>query len=381
LKSQIYRVKTIQFIISFFLFSICLSVRAASDTNLPPCRVIFELRDGSRVVAQSNDKFIRFHSPLFGDLKLAVPDIRMVECVSTNSALLTTTKSDKLMVWFADSQLTAKTSFGKIQLSVIDIRKFTVSADGGNVRAHPPGLVALWSGEDSGNDFVGHHDAELTDITFADEKVGRAFSFNGHGSWANIPAARSVDLANADGLTIAAWIKPSDVNGFHPIMEWEVSRQKSACQFWIGRNPQNQGVLMGIIAGTDGSSREIFTPEGTLTAGLFQHIAFSYDKSTGNSRLFINGSVVAEKNIGTVTPDTTGPLFFGWRPCSQPEDSTYNRYFSGLLDEVAIYNRSLSPEEIRSICTEENNGELPPAPAPNRPVFRRGDFQSFPIGE
>jgi hypothetical protein len=249
--------------------------------------------------------------------------------------------------------------------------------------ARRPGLVALWSGEDNGNDSAGNHNAELTDISFADGKVGRSFSFNGHSSWATLPASRGLDLANADGLTVMAWIKPSDVNGFHPIMEWEVSRQKSACQFWIGRNPQDQGVLMGIIAGTDGSSNEVSTPEGTLTAGQFQHVALTYDKSTGISRLFINGSIVTQKNFGTLTPDTTGPLFFGWRPCSRPEDSTYDRYFSGLLDEVAIYNCSLSPEEVRAICMEENNGELPPAPpsGPSRPVFRRGGAQSFPTSE
>jgi hypothetical protein len=38
-----------------------------------------------------------------------------------------------------------------------------------------------------------------------------------------------------------------------------------------------------------------------------------------------------------------------------------NRYFKGLIDEVAIFNRALSAEEIQALCKEQNNGELMPA--------------------
>ena len=69
------------------------AVAGSDGTNLP-CRVTYELRDGSRVIGQSDDDFIRFHSPLLGDLKLAVPEIRTVECIATNSAKLTTTQGD-----------------------------------------------------------------------------------------------------------------------------------------------------------------------------------------------------------------------------------------------------------------------------------------------
>src|SRR5476649_1789963 len=40
----------------------------------------------------------------------------------------------------------------------------------------PPGLVAFWSGDGNGSDLVGGNKMELTDISFADGKVGQAFS-------------------------------------------------------------------------------------------------------------------------------------------------------------------------------------------------------------
>ena len=348
-----------------FFASVHPALAAPAETSPPEYRLTVELRDGSRVVGTGIEKHFRFHSALLGELKLAVKDLRAVECVSSNSARLTTAGGDTLTVWFKDSSFPLQTSFGKINVAVDSLRKLSISTVGTG-DAHRHGLVALWSGEDNGKDSAGSHDAELTDISFADGKVGRAFSLNGYSSWAKIPASRSLELANADGLTISAWIKPANVNSFHPILEWEVTRQKSAVALWIGHLPQDHGVLSGTIVDTDGGNHPITSPPGTIVTGQFQHVALTYDKGTGVGRLFVNGRVVAQENIGTVTPDTSGPLFISRRPADQPGDWTYNKFFSGLLDEVAIYNRALSAEEIRAACAEDNNGELPPAPPTGR---------------
>ena len=359
-QAQIQRMKNLRRVLGFALFfGLIPLVGVAADTTAPEVRLTVELRDGSRVVGVPVGKNFRFHSALLGELKLAVGDIRSVECVSSNAVKLTTANGDVLTVGFAESSFALKTGFGKIEIVAASLRKLTVSAAGAG-GAHRSGLVALWSGEDSGRDSAGNHDAELTDITFADGKVGRAFALNGYSAWATIPAIRGFDLARADGLTITAWIKPSNVDGFHPILEWEVTRQKSAVMLWIGRRPQDHGVVSVNFVDTESNNHELASSPGTIVSGQFQHIAITYDKGTGKGRLFVNGRIVTEENFGLMTPETSGPLFFSRRPCDQPGDWTYNSFFSGLIDEVAIYDRGLSPEEISAICTEENRGELPP---------------------
>jgi len=42
-----------------------------------------------------------------------------------------------------------------------------------------------------------------------------------------------------------------------------------------------------------------------------------------------------------------------------------NRSFAGLMDEIAIYNRALSADEIKSICTAENHDEPLATPTPS----------------
>jgi len=381
-QAQACWMEMIRAVLGFILLPAFLSGNAAvagqSTTNPPPCRVTFELRDGSRVVGQSDDDFIRFHSPLLGDLKLAVQEISAVEYASTNSAKLTTAKGDTLMVWFADSQLKAKTSFGKIQLAVDTIRKLTVSASG-VAGARRPGLVALWSGEDNGRDSIGTNDAELMDINFADGQAGRAFLLNGDSSWMKIPASPSLDIGKGAGLTISAWIKPSNVISFHPILEWEVTRQKNAVQLWLGHLPQDRGVLFGNVGDDQGNTHSLCSAPGAVVSGRFQHIALTYDKTSGMGKLFVNGRVVAQENLGIFTPHTTDDLFISRRPCDRPGDWTYNTFFGGLLDEIAIYNRALSTSEIQAICNENNNGEpLPPPPVPEISSFQRMNqvFQS-----
>lgn len=83
-----------------------------ADTNPPP-QLKVELRDGSRVVGQSLEKTIRFRSPLLGELKLEVKDIRSIDCVSSNRARLTAANGDALSGWFADPQSASAPVLGK----------------------------------------------------------------------------------------------------------------------------------------------------------------------------------------------------------------------------------------------------------------------------
>ena len=347
---------------------------AAADNSSP--RLTVELRDGSRVVGQSVEDQLKFDSALLGTLKLAVKDIRAIECGTTNSAKLTTTSGDVLTGWFDSETLRVKTGFGKVELAVNSIRHLTVSATRAPGKL-PAGLVALWSAEGDGHDSVGGNDATLTDITFADGKVGQAFSFGGTTPHFEIQENAALNVGEGDGMTISAWIKPSDVTGLHPILEW----QPGGVQFWIGQNPGSQGVLCGFFmdnSGRDSSENhyvQIASPGGTLVANAWQHIAVTYDKHSGLLILYVNRSIVAQRPWGSFSLLTKG-LLSSYRP-GNPGDWTSNRFFSGLMDELAIYNRALTADEIRSICIDQNGGQPlppPPTPAPGMSPFYNGRF-------
>jgi hypothetical protein len=159
---------------------------------------------------------------------------------------------------------------------------------------------------------------------------------------------------------VSAWIKPANVMGFHPILEWEETKQKNPVSLWIGHLPQDRGILFGNIGDDQGNTHSLYSAPGALVSGQFQFVALTYDKTSGIGRLFLNGRIVAQQNMGFFTPDTTGTLFVSRRPSDQPGDWTYNTFFHGLLDEIAIYHRALLPTEIQAACQDDNHGNVLP---------------------
>jgi hypothetical protein len=346
---------------------------AVASTEI--ARLAIELRDGSHVVGKSLDDALTFHSLAMGDLKLTWAGIRSIEYAGTNTevARLTATNGDVYEVQFAAPAVRVETSFGKSDLPVKLIRSVRVSVSGRPAQL-PPGVVGLWSGEGDGSDSAGTNNALLTAISFENGKVGQAFSFDGTSSFAKIPASPSLDVGQGQGLSILAWIKPSDVDRANPIAEWNngagwgVHFHLSNQAFEGTRGP---GQLYANIVDTSGRWHQIDSPAGTVAANEFQHVALTYDKASGLALIYRNGVVVARQNLGSFTPHTSFDLYLGRRAWAEPWT------FAGLMDEITLYNRALSGAEIQALCTAQNNGEpLPAAAAPPsggmRPMYDSG---------
>jgi len=331
--------------------SLCLWTGTAGADTVTPAQLTVELRDGSRLVGQSTEKHFKFHSDLLGDLKLPVTAIRSMDCTATNEAKLITTRGDTLTVSFADSDFDLKTSFGKVTITVATLRHLSVSGSG-LTGAHPPGLIALWTGENNGKDAVGHNDLTLTDVTQANGRTGRAFSLNGSSSCMELADTSGVNVGESDGFTISAWIKPENVSGLHPILEWNPTEIGYpgflGVQLWLGDFPNSEGVLKACISTTDHQFRNLVSGPETIVPGQFQHVAITYDKVSGVGILYLNGRALSRQLLGHLDPLTQGPLWISRRPTDHPGDWTYNTFFQGLLDDIAIYNRALTPEEIRT---------------------------------
>lgn len=345
---------------ALFIAALPCSLRAA-DTNAPP-QLTIELRDGSRLVGTSGEKSLKFHSALLGDLKLEIKDIRSVECISSNSTKLVTSAGDTLDVSFSEP-ITVKTSFGKVDLAADSIRKITVLAMSGP-GGYPPGLAGLWTGSSEGKDSVAGDDAQLIDVTFADGIDGQAFSFNGVSSEIKIPASAAVDLGAHEGFTLMAWIKPMDVSGIHPIFQWLVNEtwDGDALSMWMGMQPDENGVLRAFMADGGGF---VVSQQGVLVPGVFQHIAFTYDKASGNATLYVNGVTVAQRTMTAgISNRTKGDLWVG-RSDVRPGNWSTGRTYSGLVDDIAIFDRVLTESEIAGICAAQSHGEQLIKPTPS----------------
>ena len=91
-----------------------------------------------------------------------------------------------------------------------------------------------------------------------------------------------------------------------------------------------------------------------LTTNVFQHIAVSYDGYSGAINFYTNGALALATNVNfgwILVPQTSYPVYIGARLSG-------SYYYSGLMDELSLYNRALSAAEIASSYTAGNAGHF-----------------------
>jgi hypothetical protein len=242
--------------------------------------------------------------------------------------------------------------------------------------APPSGLVGWWPGEGNANDLVGGNAGIFADgPAFGAGKVGQAFSFNGVSNYVRIPAASNLNVGLGGGLTVEAWINPADVTTGHVIFEWNhiPGGPDFGAHFWAGHPSFGPGYMFANLVDTLGNWHTIDTAPGVLASNVFQHVALTYDKASGAARLFVNGVTVGATNLGTFTPQTSYDVFIGERP--PPPDAWR---FAGLIDEVGLYNRALSTNEVQAIYNAGAAGKCQVATPPV--ITSQPTNQTVPVG-
>jgi hypothetical protein len=216
--------------------------------------------------------------------------------------------------------------------------------------AEPPsGLVAAWSGADNGRDSLGKHDAVLTDITFAPSKTGQVFIFNGKSSQLRIPASPAFGAGLTNGFTLEAWISPSNVTDSHAIFEWDNGVGSWGVHLNISPGqPFNvhpgPGELFANLVDSKGVWHELSSSGNVVRSNVLQYVALTYDRKSGEAKIYCNGEVVADRNLGNFEPQTSYDLYLGRLPLTHGETFA----FKGNMDEFAIYNLALSDTQIKA---------------------------------
>jgi hypothetical protein len=152
-------------------------------------------------------------------------------------------------------------------------------------------------------------------------KYGQALSFDGVDDYVEVSA--NVSLNYGSSFTIEVWFKTSLV-----AWRWLVTKLGGS---WFGIN--NNGYLDWTKqAGID------YTSSKYVADGAWHHGVVTFNN--GNLKLYADGVNVGNWSGVTLTV-TSGKTYIGQRG-----DNV--EFFNGLIDEVRIYNRALSEEEIKA---------------------------------
>jgi RHS repeat-associated protein len=216
------------------------------------------------------------------------------------------------------------------------------------------GLLAWWQGEGNGDDSVSTNNLYLGDVTFSPGEIGQAFTFcSGWYDYAQSPALPGLGPTNGGGFTIECWINPYDSFTPGTLAEWDDDPWGDPVAT-LSVNFSGTGTLDAGFFDRNMNSYSNSSAPNLVSPGVFQHVAFSYDWSSRSAAFYYNGTLVTNW-LMTNTLYTPSVLTLGvnwW----------YYGLYKGLMDEVGVYDRALSAQEIQAIYDAAYIGHCPIAP-------------------
>jgi hypothetical protein len=209
------------------------------------------------------------------------------------------------------------------------------------------GPSAYWRlGEANGatvaTDVTGFHSGSYSNYTGVElqqpggltNDADTASSFTG-GNWVEVPYTTAA-LQHNTAFTLEAWVNPSSASGTQAIL---CSRNK---EFSSGYELAINGTSYRFRTGNSTSpASEIWTDlsAGTVAVGVWQHVVASFDGTT--KRLYVNGVLVGSQVTTVLATPVPARIGAGLTYLTAP-----GNYFSGMIDDAAIYWKGLTADQI-----------------------------------
>lgn len=176
--------------------------------------------------------------------------------------------------------------------------------------------------------------------------LGNALEFNSAATADNqavaVPSSPTLEFADAKVFSFAFWAKgPTQANSAGLLCKGLGGGGEAWClDMW------NAGYRFFVRNGTDGGA----TPAQTMAApdGTWQLISASLDLTQGRMRVYVNGVEAASATPPTTLMANAEPVDIG---CRQFQGG-YTLPFVGIMDDVRLYNRVLSPKEHKALYTQ-----------------------------
>ena len=179
------------------------------------------------------------------------------------------------------------------------------------------------------------HDGEISNPEWDSGKFGGALRFGGDGSDVFV-TVESTDALNVNACTFMAWINADHWNGTRQIVGKSVH---GGCSGRTQYGLFSEGGVFKLRFETEGGRADITTD--LPATGEWVHVAFTNDTNTGT--IYINGEAVAEGDVPGALNANDDP----WRIGQDCERLNY--VFAGAIDEVRLWNRALTADEINEV--------------------------------
>lgn len=205
------------------------------------------------------------------------------------------------------------------------------------------GLIAYWNFDGNAKDSSGkgYNGKENGDIKYVEGKIGKALNLEADGAYIEVDNNVDIQLKTDKTFTISCYVKPSDTQ------HGDIMYHGLGCSTWSSWFLGVQGAEPDAVLVPDSFVFGVRTANGggytgisaKADAGDWIHVAGIHDGAT--MKLYIDGKEEAKLDTKDLPYVSNEKLFMGGDPgCGG------RSWYTGLLDEVRLYSRALSVEEI-----------------------------------
>ena len=215
--------------------------------------------------------------------------------------------------------------------------------------ATDPNLVGWWKFDDGNGtiayDSAGGNNGTLKgNLQWVAGQVGGAIAGDGNGDYVQVPDNDSLTPSNE--ITIAFWLYNNNQGGTGVYkLAWCSSSRAYAFDA--------SNIAHLVVCQTGGAIDEMFSV-GTVSLNQWHYWAATFNR--GLASLYIDGQLDSTKMLSvTSIMNDTQPLIIGgyWEYCTPALVNSLN----GRIDDVRIYNRALSAEDVQRLYTGEDVNE------------------------
>ncbi len=217
------------------------------------------------------------------------------------------------------------------------------------------GLVAHWPmNEGAGSTITdvtgnGHTGALVNGASWSTTGGDPAVSFDGVNDYVDVGSLNM----SGNAMTLAAWFRVADLDNC-PNRDCRIISDAT------GTAEQDHYVMISTIASgaqtrlrfrikTNGTTTTLISGSGNVPENQWVHVAAVYDGAA--MQLYMDGVKVGSKTkTGSITPSGAIACWIG----GNPPDATV-RPWDGQIDDVRIYNRALSAQEVQQLLESSNN--------------------------
>jgi Concanavalin A-like lectin/glucanases superfamily len=150
----------------------------------------------------------------------------------------------------------------------------------------------------------------------------------------------------------------SEDTGYISVLQRQWRETAHPDLYYLGYGPENNVLHYKWHLGLIGAEVSLYRlPKGQdkPVVGEWVHLAGTYNGETGKMALYVNGKLIGtETHVGEIRLDPESlnrPLMIG-AELNGPNIDEVEGEFNGYVDEVRIYDRALSDEEIETLAEE-----------------------------